>query len=190
MLKQKFLPIWHFVFADEFLSGNFLEASYFESIKDRTIRGLKTYFESRRADSHAVYYRDALMASNDHGIDQSLLLAQKAELDDLKDHFRVILSQPEVILECLFSGNVSVNDAKAVYQRAAESLSKAQTLTKKMTIRSSKLCLPCTFWNSFNHSDWRQAKRVDTVQDLSHFDFLVFYSCYFSRSCGTTCQPW
>eukprot|EP00934_Nitzschia_sp_Nitz4_P005395 Nitzschia sp. Nitz4//scaffold243_size29414//11200//15047//NITZ4_008058-RA/size29414-augustus-gene-0.12-mRNA-1//1//CDS//3329543837//5385//frame0 len=127
---------------DELMSGEFLEESYFNSTKDRTIRGLKTYFESRRADSHAVYYRDALLASNDQGIDDSLAFAEKATLQALKDHLQVILSTPEVSLECLFSGNVSAKVAKSVYFKAASKVRNSQTLANRLATSVRKLCLP------------------------------------------------
>jgi len=111
---------------DSFLSGYFIQAGYFESTKDRVIRSLKTYFESRRADSLAVYYRDALLASKDLGIDASLLLAQKSKLEDVQAHFDAVLSNPEIYLECLFTGNVSAQDSKAFYEAAASKILESQ----------------------------------------------------------------
>jgi hypothetical protein len=115
----------------EFLSGDFMKASYFESTKDRVIRGLRTYFESRRADSHAVYYRDALLASKDEGIDVALAMAEVAELQSVKDHHECILGNTEVTVDCLFSGNVSAENAKAFFSKATKQLQEAQ---KKSTI--------------------------------------------------------
>lgn len=118
---------------DAFLSGEFIQAAYFESTKDRVIRGLKTYFGSRRADSHAVYYRDALLASKDRGIDASLSLAEKSTLDGVRGHFRAVLGNPEIRLECLFSGNVSAQAARTFYQAASSKIQKAQTLNPTET---------------------------------------------------------
>jgi hypothetical protein len=114
------------VFEEEFLSGDFLRPRYLDSTKDRVIRSLRTYFEARRADSHAVYYRDALMASKDKGIDESLSLAQQVELGGLKNHFQTILSNSEVSFECLFSGNVSAKDAQDFYQCATTDVLKSR----------------------------------------------------------------
>lgn len=82
------------------------------------IRSLHTYFESRRADSHAVYYRDALLASKDRGVEESLTLAKKAVLEDLERHLATLLGNKEIQIECLLSGNVSSKDARAFYDAA------------------------------------------------------------------------
>ena len=116
------------VATEEFLSGDFLQPRHLASTKDRVIRGLRTYFEARRADSHAVYYRDALMASKDKGIDSSLALAQGVELSDMKNHFATILSNTEITFECLFSGNVSENDAKDFYMSATTEILKSRNV--------------------------------------------------------------
>lgn len=131
--------------AGEFLSGDFVQASYFESTKDRVIRGLRTYFESRRADSHAMYYRDALLASQDGGIEESLNIAMKAQLEDVQKHFETILSNKEISLECLFSGNVSEHDAATFYNAVSSTIQKAQEINSHHIPSSAKALIPGKF---------------------------------------------
>ena len=69
------------------------------------------------------------MASRDKGIDESLALAQGVELSDMKNHFAAILSNPEITFECLFSGNVSENDAADFYMSATSDILKSQNLS-------------------------------------------------------------
>jgi hypothetical protein len=107
------------------------------------IRGLKTYFESRRADSHAVYYRDSLLASRDNGIDESLQIAQGAELERVKTHFEQVIGNKEVLLECLFTGNVSSTEAKDFYSKLSIILQGTNAQQQASpAIDPSKLILP------------------------------------------------
>lgn len=123
------LTICSAVLTVEFLSGDFLQPSYFDSSKDRVIRGLETYFKARRADSHAVYYRDALMASEDKGIDESLVNAKQIEFENVEAHLKQVLRNSEIYFECLFTGNVSAKLAKEFYKSATTAISQHQTNT-------------------------------------------------------------
>ena len=126
------------------MSGKFLQQPFFESTKDRVIRGLNTYFESRRADSHAVYYRDALLASSDNGIEDSLQIAKAAEFETVKEHYNNVILNKERFLECLFTGNVSSSEAETLYGKASSILQKTAK-TEKSTddgIGSSNLIFP------------------------------------------------
>ena len=132
----------------EFLSGEFIDSSYFESTKDRVIRALKTYFESRRADSHSMYYRDALLASQDGEIEESLNLAKKAKLEDVRNHFETLLSNKEIGLECLFSGNVSETDAATFYNAVSSSIKQATELASHEMPPTHQNTIPCELTNS------------------------------------------
>lgn len=133
--------------ADEFLSGSFVQTRYFDSTKDRVIRSLQTYFESRRADSHAVYYRDALLASKDSGVEESLRLAQQAQFEDLRQHLETILSNKEIQLECLCSGNISSKDAKMFYETAVSSIRTAHSIVS-MDEQLLQSPIPGTYLNN------------------------------------------
>jgi insulysin len=106
----------------EFLSNHFLKESYFCSAKDRLVRNLRSYFESRRADAHAMYYRDFLLSSGNMGIDQALQSVQLATLESIKAHHHALLVNTETIVDCLFSGNVSADDAKLFFTSASKKL--------------------------------------------------------------------
>jgi len=135
------LPDLGLMLLKEFLSGDFIQATHVVATKDKFIRHLKTYFESRRADSHAVYYRDAVLTSSDEGIDKSLTLAETIEIDDLGNHFKRIMSTSEISMECLCTGNLSQKDAKKFYEAAS-----TQILEKAMhtgsSITSQELSFP------------------------------------------------
>lgn len=100
---------------ERFLAGDFLKDAYFVSTKDRLVRGLDTFFSSRRADSLGLYYRDALLASKDGSINESLLQTEDIDMKALREHHRSIVENKEVLLDCLFTGNVSAMTAKNLF---------------------------------------------------------------------------
>jgi insulysin len=108
------------VLHDFFLSGQFLQESFFVSTQDRLLRNLRTFFESRRADSHAMYYRELLLVNEDLGLDAQLAAAESATLDSVKKHHKALLQNDETSLECLFSGNVSEAQAKDFFASASK----------------------------------------------------------------------
>lgn len=110
--------------------GSFLKESYVASTKDRLVRSFRTYFQSRRADSHAMYYRDMLCSSEDDGIDLSLEVTEKMTLESLEKHRRQILRNDETEVECLFSGNVSEAQAKDFFSKASNILHEASIESK------------------------------------------------------------
>ena len=75
-----------------------------------------------------MYYRDALLASKDSGVEESLTLAKKAVLKDLERHLETLLGNKEIQLECLLSGNVSSKDALAFYDTAVTRIRTAHGL--------------------------------------------------------------
>jgi len=98
---------------------SFFKQSYFASVKDRLMRNFRTYFQSRRADAHAMYYRDMLLSSRDEGLDVSLGVTEITTLESLKEHHKVILENDESEIECLFTGNVSKEQAQEFFSKAA-----------------------------------------------------------------------
>jgi secreted Zn-dependent insulinase-like peptidase len=92
-----------------------------------------------------MYYRDALLASKDGGIEKSLNLAKAVQLDDIKNHFETILSNKEISLECLFSGNVSEHDAATFYNAVSSNIQKAQGITSHEMPSPSRKLIPGTF---------------------------------------------
>lgn len=100
---------------DEFLADNFLQESYFLSAKDRMLRNLRTYFESRRADSHSIYYRDFLLASVDSGIDAAVAEVEATTLESVRAHHQTLLSNEESYVDLLYTGNVSEKEAREFF---------------------------------------------------------------------------
>lgn len=103
----------------DFMAGDFLQESYFLSTRDRVVRRLRTFFESRRADSNALFYRDLLLSTDSEGLGESLSVAESLTLESVKAHHRRLLQNDEVIVDCLYTGNVSEKDAKDFYASAS-----------------------------------------------------------------------
>ena len=121
---------------EDFLAGDFLTESFFDSSRDRVVRGLRTYFESRRADSHAMYYRDSLLASQDKGIDESLASALSLSFDDVSKHHKRVVQFNKVSVECLFSGNVASSDAVNFFKEARSKIEKAHHVVSESNVGS------------------------------------------------------
>lgn len=100
---------------ERFLVGDFLKDAFFVSTKDRLVRGLETFFSSRRADSLGIYYRDALLKSKDGSINESRLQVEGIDMEALREHHTSIVENTEVLLDCLFTGNVSAMMAKSLF---------------------------------------------------------------------------
>jgi insulysin len=130
------LPDLALKIVQEFFKGDFMTESFFCSTKDRALRSLRTYFESRRADSHAMYYRDFLLAASDSGVDQSLKDAEAATLESTKRYHRQVLENEESFVECLFSGNVSKEQAQSFFASASDIVTKASSSGKSATTTS------------------------------------------------------
>ena len=101
-------------------TGNFIHESYFQTNKDKSIRGLKSYFQSKRADSLAMYYRNLLMNFRGDGMEASLEVAQAMTLNDVIAHHASIWKDRGITLECLYTGNVSEHDATKFFDRATD----------------------------------------------------------------------
>ena len=110
---------------EDFITGDFLQENHFVSCRDRVVRNLKTFLESRRADSDAMYYRDLLLTSNSLGVDSSLEAAEAATLEAVKAHHVALMQNEETVSECLFTGNVSSSEATRFFNSVSEMLVKA-----------------------------------------------------------------
>ena len=114
---------------------DFLKDSHFITTKDKIVRGLKSYFESRRADSLALYYSNLLLASRGSGIEKNLELAEAMTLEDIKNQHISLWSDSNVILEVFYTGNVSQKDAESFFSRAQTIIKQTQSkVTKKSTV--------------------------------------------------------
>lgn len=118
----------------EFLSNEFIKESHFLSAKDRLLRNLRTYFESRRADSHSLYYRDFLLSAVDAGLDDAIDYVESATLESVIAHHKTLLNNDEAFVECLFSGNVSENEARSIFTQASQEIIKYTGLSRKKDI--------------------------------------------------------
>jgi len=111
---------------DDFLSGEFLsDEKFFVSSRDRTIRSLRTYLESGRADSHAVYYRDSLLTSKGKGVNQSLDIVLATDYEEVVKHHQTILQDRDRSVQCLFTGNVSEKEATDFFSSAKTGIREA-----------------------------------------------------------------
>jgi len=136
------LPDLALVVLKEFLNGSYLQDTYLTNAKDRVIRSLSTYFQSRRADSIAMYYRDLLLASNEYGIEASLDTAHTISLESAKQHHNNLLSYAETSVDCLYSGNVSAKQAEAFFADASKLVNNARLLSEPVTSKSNDAWIP------------------------------------------------
>mmetsp|Transcript_13269 Transcript_13269/g.27085 ORF Transcript_13269/g.27085 Transcript_13269/m.27085 type:complete len:1231 (+) Transcript_13269:234-3926(+) len=102
----------------DFCSDSFIKETHFSSNQDKIVRGLESYFESRRADSLAVYYRDLLLTSRSGGVEENLEYAKGLSMKDIVDHHRSVWTDEGMFVECLYSGNVSSEEAKDFFEQA------------------------------------------------------------------------
>jgi secreted Zn-dependent insulinase-like peptidase len=100
-------------------TGDFVQDSHFLTNKDKAIRGLTSYFQSKRADSIAMYYRNLLLNWRGDGMEKSLEVAKAITIDDVIAQHDSIWKDKDIVLECLYTGNVSEKDAKHFYDEAA-----------------------------------------------------------------------
>jgi len=126
---------------EEFLNGSFVQETFMTNAKDRVVRNLSTYFQSRRSDSIALYYRDLLIASNEHGIESSLEKAKTITLESAKDHHQVLIRNTESMIDCLYSGNVASKDAEAFFAEASRLLNQAR-VDAKPSLKNSDAWFP------------------------------------------------
>jgi hypothetical protein len=89
-----------------------------------------------------MYYRDALLASKDNGIEDSLAMAIAADFESIKEHHAQILRNNEVVMDCLFSGNVSAKEAKNFFWQTSASIGEAQQLSSPAVISMSNRVTP------------------------------------------------
>jgi insulysin len=132
------------VLRDFFLSDRFLQESFFVSTQDRLLRNLRTFFESRRADSHAMYYRELLLNSEDLGLEAQLLAAESSTLESVKKHYTALLQNDETTIDCLFSGNVSETQAKTFFSSASKLMTDARLTKNVADTDTSTIWIPGT----------------------------------------------
>jgi len=106
----------------EFLKSSFITEAHFDGAKDRVLRSLRTFFESRRADSHAVYYRNLLLDSSSAGIEASLKATEALTLEDIFEQHKSLLANSEIYLDCLMCGNVSEKEARDFFEQSTRLL--------------------------------------------------------------------
>lgn len=111
---------------EDFLKPTFLKESHFASSKDRMLRNLRSYFESRRADSHALYWRDLLLSSQGAGMDSAIAVAEATSLDSVLEHYKCLLSHPPTAVDCLFTGNVAEATARDFFHEATNQIDSAR----------------------------------------------------------------
>ena len=106
---------------------SFLKDSHFRTTKDKIVRGLKSYFESRRADSLAQYYLNLLMSSKSQGIEKNLELAEAMSLDDVVKQHQSIWADGNLMIEVFYNGNISERDATTFFTQATNIVERTQS---------------------------------------------------------------
>jgi insulysin len=112
----------------EFASPSFMESRHFATAKDKTVRGLSSFFESKRADSLAIYYRNLLMNYRGDGVELNLEIARAITLKDVEKHHVSIWADNELSLEVLYTGNVSEKQARSFFSDATDVIERTCSL--------------------------------------------------------------
>ncbi|KAL7452764.1 hypothetical protein ACHAWC_004489 [Mediolabrus comicus] len=112
----------------EFASPSFMESRHFATAKDKTVRGLSSFFESKRADSLAIYYRNLLINYRGEGVEASLEIARDITLKDVEKHHASIWADNELSLEVLYTGNVSEKQARSFFSDATDVIERTCSL--------------------------------------------------------------
>lgn len=105
--------------------SNFITEKHFRTSKDKYLRYLKSYLQSKRADSYAVYYTDLVLSSRGQGIDHTISEVESITLDTLKEHYKRLVSA-DAPSECIFGGNVGREAAKDFYSKACTLIANAR----------------------------------------------------------------
>lgn len=117
---------------------SFLKESHFITSKDRTVRGLKSYLASSRADSVALYYRNLMLSSQGKGVEANLEVAESMKFEDIVNQHREIWADSGMVLEVFYTGNVSKKEAEAFFSKAADVIQKTQA--KALQQRTKDFC--------------------------------------------------
>eukprot|EP00977_Amphora_coffeiformis_P027801 scaffold34646_cov173-Amphora_coffeaeformis.AAC.7 len=115
------------------------EERFFKSAQDKLLRNLRTFFTSRRADSHANYYRDLLLEDQQGSIEESIKVAESVTLDDVLKHHEVLLQQESVFMDCLSLGNLSKDQSISLFLNATDFL---MEIRKGKTLADQELWRP------------------------------------------------
>jgi secreted Zn-dependent insulinase-like peptidase len=121
---------------------SFLRESYFIATKDKIVRGLTSYFESSRADSLALYYRNLLLSSQGKGIEANLEVADSMTYVDIVNQHREIWADTGMVLEVLYTGNVSKKEAKTLFEKATDVIERTQAMVLQDRIKNSSPLAP------------------------------------------------
>lgn len=115
-LPKYTLHILSLFFADQKKTdGVFLEEKYLSAIKDRFLRSLSSYFESKRADTYASYYTGFLLSSESKGIYDTIRATESIDLSSLQRHHHNLISNCKFEVDCLVGGNISIADAEMLF---------------------------------------------------------------------------
>jgi secreted Zn-dependent insulinase-like peptidase len=107
----------------------FLTDKFVMAAKDRTVRHLKSYLKSTRADSLAMYYTGLFASLDSKGIEHSLEAAETVTLESLCDHWRTLLHSSKLELDCMYSGNISETDATTFFDESLDIFQTAKHTT-------------------------------------------------------------
>jgi len=123
---------------NELTSPSFLAERHFTTAKDKIVRGLSSFFESRRADSLAIYYRNLLLNFKGCGVEQNLEIARAITLKDIEKHHALIWADDDLSLEVLYTGNVSEKQARTFFSDATDIIATTRPLvTQKEGVENS-----------------------------------------------------
>ena len=103
-----------------------MNPSHFISSKDKTVRSLKSYLASSRADSVALYYRNLLLSSQGKGVEANLEVAESLTFEDIVGQHRRIWADTGMVMEVFYTGNVSKEEAETFFVKSMDVIERTQ----------------------------------------------------------------
>ena len=122
-----------------------MNPSHFTSSKDKTVRSLRSYLASSRADSVALYYRNLLLSSQGKGVEANLEVAESLTFEDIVDQHRRIWADTGMVMEVLYTGNVSKEEAETFFVKSMDVIERTQAKVLQYPVPSASASVPGPF---------------------------------------------
>ena len=116
-----------------------MNPSHFTSSKDKTERSLRSYLASPRADSVALYY------SQGKGVEANLEVAESLTFEDIVDQHRRIWADTGMVMEVLYTGNVSKEEAETFFVKSMDVIERTQAKVLQYPVPSASASVPGPF---------------------------------------------
>ena len=122
-----------------------MNPSHFTSSKNKTERSLRSYLASSRADSVALHYRNLLLSSQGKGVEANLEVAESLTFEDIVDQHQRIWANTGMVMEVLYTGNVSKEEAETFFVKSMDVIERTQAKVLQYPVPSASALVPGPF---------------------------------------------